>query len=70
MQLLSRVPPVYSPTEESSSRPLNKPAAVVARRAKPDVAIQMLVVFIELLDCFAALAMTILAGLLSFSATC
>jgi hypothetical protein len=49
---------------------------VIARRAKPGVAIQPFIDFIDYLDCFAeftpasepGLAMTILAGFLSFSA--
>jgi hypothetical protein len=47
---------------------LKKPAAVIARRAPPGVAIQAPVDFIDFLDCFAALAMTILAGFLNSSA--
>jgi hypothetical protein len=39
---------------------LKKPAFVIARRAKPDVAIQSLIDSIDYLDCFAALAITIL----------
>jgi len=53
-----------------SSRLLKKPASVIARRAKPGVAIQTIVDFIDFLDCFASLAMTIFAGFLSFSAAC
>jgi hypothetical protein len=50
----------------SASRLLKNPVFVIARRAKPGVAIQP---FIDL-DCFASLAMTILAGFLSLSAAC
>jgi hypothetical protein len=53
-----------------SSRLLKKPWAVIARRAKPGVAIQATVDFISFLDCFATLAMTIFVGLSSFSAAC
>ena len=45
-----------------SSRLLKNPMFVIARRAKPGVAIQPLIDFIDDLDCFASLAMTILAG--------
>ena len=42
-----------------------KPLSVIARKTKPDVAIQIAVDFIDVLDCFAPLAMTILARFLS-----
>jgi len=53
---------------EAANRLLKKPASVIARRAKPGVAIQTIVDFIDFLDGFASLAMTIFAGFLSFSA--
>jgi hypothetical protein len=43
---------------------------VIARRAKPSVAIQPFIDSIDDLDCFASFAMRILAGVLSFSAAC
>jgi hypothetical protein len=45
---------------------LKTPWAVIARSAKPGVAIQTAVDFIGFLDCCVTLAMTIFAGLASF----
>jgi hypothetical protein len=53
-----------------SNRLLKNAEFVIARRAKPDVAIQPFIDFTDDLDCFASLAMTILAEFLSFSAAC
>ena len=47
------LPPNVS--SQSFSRMLKKPAAVIARRAQPGVAIQTLVGSTDFLDCFAAL---------------
>jgi hypothetical protein len=47
-----------------------KLAFVIARRAKPGVAIQPLIDFIDYLDCLASLAMPFLTIFLSSSAAC